>query len=299
MADPITGYVARFGAGPTAGGAATKEFDIISCALSAKRTKIDHDGIRGTRSHIAQPVTDGIIASNGAVVLKPRPDDLDFWFPYILGGTKSVNDIALAETLPTFISVVDRSVKVYTYAGCKVNKATFRASAGQVVQLAMDIEALTETEGNAGTFPNIASTITTLQPYTLHQGVITIDGTARRVDNLEIVIDNRLVTNLFYNGQTRTALPEGDRIVTLSCDNPYTADDLDLVTAATAGWAGTVVFTNGSYSCTFTFGNLKAMTSQQPDIGGREQVLSNRLNLQAFYTIGGARELVVTNDSTA
>jgi len=136
-----------------------------------------------------------------------------------------------------------------------------------------------------------------MQPYVLHQGVLTINSNTYSMDNLEIVIDNGLLRDRYYNSQTRTEIPEGSRIVTVSFDNPFNADDTELYDIARAGLDGSVVFTNGNLSCDFTFANLKMPRSRQP-IGGRDQPLDKRMMMQAYRT-SGAAEIVITNDSNS
>jgi len=159
--------------------------------------------------------------------------------------------------------------------------------------LALDIVGKTEaTEA----FPDIAASLSVLQPYVLHQAVLTLASNTYAMDNLEIVIANNVLRDRFYNTQTRSEIPEGSRLVTLSLDNPFNSDDTELYDIARAGITGSVVFTNGNYSCSFTFANLKMPRTRQP-IGGRDQALDKRLTFTAYST-AAALELVIVNDAT-
>ena len=99
MAASMT-HASRMGTNDTSGSAATQEFDFNRCTVQKTATHIDPPGIRGGRSHDAEGVVDGTYTVGGAIALNPRPDDLDEWLPRIAGGTKAVDIIALAETLP-------------------------------------------------------------------------------------------------------------------------------------------------------------------------------------------------------
>jgi hypothetical protein len=275
----------------------TQQFEFISCDVRNRTTLVESPGIRGTRSHRSDSVNEGTITNGGTLVLEPRPDELDWWLPRILGATESTDVFAVAEKLPDFYMTVDKVARVYTYDGCKVAVARFAASGpGQNLRLSLEIEGKTETAAAAASFPSISETLSVLQPYIMHQGVLTLGGTARPFRNIEVSIDNGLTRDNFRNSQTRQQFNETDRIVRLVCDNPFTADEVDLAEMALAGMTGTLVFTNGARSITFSFANLKLPQEGVP-IPGRTQPLPLRLNLQAFAT-ASTKEIIVTNDST-
>ena len=203
---------------------------------------------------------------------------------------------ALAEALTDRYITIDKVAKVYTYDGCKANSATFESAAGGNLKLTLDVQGKTETAAAAGTFPAISATLSALQPYIHHQAVLTLDGGATKVNNVQVSISNELVLDRFNNTQTRSELPAGDRIVKLTCDNPFTADEVSLYDLAIAGITGTIQYTNGNRSLLFTFANLK-VPSQSPEIAGRTTELPLRLEFTAYQS-GATKELVVTNDST-
>lgn len=297
MGNASMGYATRVGAG--AADPVTNEFDFLSCTVTGSQELITSDGIRGTRSMMSQQAAAGVQAVGGQLVMDARPDDLDFWLPYILGGSKdgATNIIALADAIGEFYLTVDKVAKVYTYAGCKVNSARFSGGSNQMVQMTLDIQGKTETEGAAGSFPDIAASLSALQPYVFHQGVLTIGGTEYEFSTFEVLINNNLALDRYNNSQTRTQLPPGPRVITLGCDLPFTADEVTRRGADATGAAGTLVFTNGTRSLTFTFANLKKPQSPVT-IGGKAAELTLPCQFQAFATSAGD-ELSVTNDSTA
>ncbi len=283
----VVGHATRFGAG--SGNTSTEEYEFLSCDLGADGSHREATGMRGSRSQFETSVVDGTEAVDGSVVIEPRPNDLTNWLPRILGA----NGVA-ASTVPEFVCNVERSAESNLYSGCKVDRATFTASSTQNLQLALDIVGKTET---TQAFPNIASTLSVLQPYVLHQAVLTLGGNTYAMDNLEIVIANNLLRDRFYNTQTRSEIPEGGRLVTLGLDNPFNSSDTELYDIARDGLAGSVVFTNGNYSITFTFTNLKMPRARQP-IAGRDQALDKRLALTSYATANAA-EIIITNDAVA
>ena len=291
------GWAAQFGAG--AANPVTSQFEFISCGIGKRGALVESPGCRGTRSHIHESVNEGPYTVGGAVVMEPRPDELDFWLPYILGGAESTDVFPLAETLPVAFVTIDKIAKVYTYDGMKVARAVFASSPAQNLRLTMDLEGKTETPGNAGTFPAISSTLSVLQPYIHQQAVLTLVSTPYVLANVEVTINNSLILDRLLNSVTRTELPEADRIITVSCDNPFTATEAGLYDMALAGVAGTLKYTNGARSLLFTFANLK-VPSRGPEIAGRNREIPLRLELQAFRSgvTDAPKELVVTNDNT-
>jgi hypothetical protein len=294
MGNASMGWAAAFGAGAT--DPVTRQFEFFSCSIGKRPSLIESPGIRGTRSHIKESVTTGAASVGGSVVMEPRPDELDFWLPYILGATENANVFALAETLPECYVTVDKVAKVYTYAGMKVNRALFGSAEGANPNLRMtlDLEGKTETEAAAGTFPAISTTLSVLQPFTHLHSVLTVSS-SQPIRNVQVEINNALILDRFMNTAARTELPASDRIVRVTCDNPFTADEVSLYSLALAGSAATLVYTNGAKVLTFTFANLKA-APVGPEIPSRETEIPLRMELVAFQS-GGTKELVITNVS--
>lgn len=289
---PSMGHASRFAISAESNGANGAEFEFVSCTLGKQGNLIVPEGIRGSRSRKKESVSAGTYTVGGQVVLEPRPDDLDTLLPYILGA-----NAALAETVSDFYAFVDKVGDVYTYAGCKVNTATFRSGPNGTVQLVLDLQGQTEAAEPAS-FPDLSSTLSVLQPYVHHQGVLTLSNTTYEYNNPELIIDNGLLADRFLNSQTRAVLPESDRVITLRCENPFSSVeaaalyDMAIAGLTTNSW----VITNGNYSCTFSFANMKA-PARGPEIAGRTQEIPLRLELQAFGDANTA-EMTVTNDST-
>ncbi len=178
----------------------------------------------------------------GRLVLEPTPQDLSVWLPRILGAAPDGADFNLAETLPSFTLTIDRVAKVFTYAGCKVNRATFSGSQGGLLQLSLDIVAKSEVVAAAGTFPSLSTSVA--QPYIFSDLDLTLASTAREVKEFELSIDNGLITDRFMNSVTIVSAPEGDRSIMLRTTHAWAASNTDLYAQALAGAPGTLQLTN-------------------------------------------------------
>lgn len=275
------------------------QYELKSGSLAMRQSHIDAHGIRGTRSRVSTRTRIGSEVVSGSISLCPTPVELDQWLPRILGTAENADVFALAETVPAFSCLVDGGTNRFVYKGCYVDKAVFSWQAGGMLELTLSLEGKTETV-TATVFPAAIPAINGGAPYASGDCTISLaaDASAAEVAEIEITIDNMLAKDRFMNSVTRAQLPSLDRLVTVRAVVPYTADEVDLYDQSVAGAAGTITFTNGNTSCAFAFGNLKA-PAESPVVTSRNGELMLNLNMTSHYVVGGARELVVTNDSTA
>ncbi len=166
-------------------------------------------------------------------------------FYLAFSGADEVSDVfALAESLPAFGVLIDRVAETFQYTNCKVNTATFRGSAGGLVELMLQLVGMSEITGTA--FPAVTlDTTAKAAPYVFSDGVLTLQTASRQMMDFELVIDNGL-SHRFTNSQTAASITPQDRTVTLKTTNPFTAAELDLYGQTTAGAAGSLVLTNGA-----------------------------------------------------
>lgn len=272
-------------------------FDFLSFSGGAEHQIIRTEGIRGTRSRNKERRRRGLQVVQFTVTLNPSPTELDWLLINAIGFSESTNVFTPTESLPTFVVCLDRVAKVHTYAGCVVSRATFSGRAGQPLQLALDILAVSETEGASGGFP--ALTFDTDTMYVLSDGVLTLQSSARTFDDFSLTIDNKAVSR-WMNSRTATSIDATDREVLFSCSTPYTSSETDLYTTpagSSAGAAGTLTFTNGNQSVEFAFANLIADPAKAPPVNGRGEILLP-LTYRAEKS-GSTAELIITNDPTA
>jgi len=288
---PSMGYLAKLAT--SASTPATQPFAFISESMGKRQAIVEREGIKGTRSHYTEDTRLGNAPTGGQLVLEPTPEDLAIWFPRILGAAAVGTSFALAETLPSFFMAIDRVAKVHTYPKNWVNTATFSCSEGQPMKLSLDIVGTDETEGAAGTFPSLTLALT--QPYMFSDMEITLNAIKRECKEFTLTIDNHLHKDRFFNSTTIYAAPAEDRTITLSCQPPYAAENVDLYRQALAGAAGSLVLTNAGYSTTFTFGMLQ-VPPEAPNVNGKGELMLP-LNMVARKN-GSTMELAVTHDST-
>ena len=147
------GVLGQFGIGTA--NPVTQRLNYESEDFTRKDEVINGNGLRGTREEDAELMRDSIQRINGPVSLIPTAVEWSYLLAWILGGTPSGNSYGLGDTLSTRYVTVDRRVKVFTYAGVGVDKATFKASRGTPLKLDLELIGLTSTPGNSGTFPAI------------------------------------------------------------------------------------------------------------------------------------------------
>jgi len=292
------GTLAKLGMGAagTAIGSVTEAYEFMSESLKANKTFLDLSGIRGTRSHPKERCRVGTYSVTGPISFQPTPEEMANLLPRILGAAPSGTTFAVAEDLPEFDVFIDRITKVFTYAGCKCISANFKGSSGSPLTLDMNIVGKTETISNAGTAIGSSLVPGLTAPYVFMDGVLTLSGDTREFKDFDLMIDNVADTSRFMNSLTLTDIPILDRKVTLTVTVPYTTDNADLYDQALAGAAGTLVFTNGNYSTTFTFANLKATSQATPTVNAKQELMLG-LNLTAYMS-STTKEIVVTHDST-
>lgn len=275
-------------------------FVFVSEGIVKRGMIVERTGLRGTRSHQANDARLGPYTVSGQLVLEPTPQDLSVWLPRILGAPADGANYNLAETLPSFTLVIDRVAKVFTYAGCKVNRATLSGTQGGMLRLALDLVAQSETVAAAGTFPALTPSIA--PPYIFSDLELTLASAVREVREFELAIDNSLVTDRFMNSLTIVNAPEGDRTITLRTVHAWAAETTALYAQALAGAAGVLKLTNAlggtpptGYQTTFNFATLQ-VPDRSPNVPGRSELL---LNLEMIARrVGTTPELSVTHDAT-
>ncbi len=274
----------------------TVPLEFLSESMIEDEERLESEGVRGTRSRHGERVGAGLRRVGGAIRMNPSPGELDSLLPLILGAVEDEDSFAVADTLTEFDLIIDKVAKVFTYTDCKVASAVLSGQSGQKLELTLNLLGKTQTEGNAGTFPDL--TIDLQDCYVFFQGVLTLGGTPYQFNGFNLTIENGIEPE-FNNSQTATDLTPGDRIVTFETTLPYTSTEAGLYTAGrgAAGIAGSLAFTSGGRSTTFTLNSLKP-NSRTPQVGGRNQRIKLERNYRAYMT-GTTREIVVTNDSAA
>lgn len=276
-----------------AGSTPTLCYEFMSESMQKRTSIIDGSGLRGSRSHRSERTRFGNSTVGGTLTFEPSPEELALLLPWIMGAAGSGTTYALAETLPTRNITIDKVAKVMKYTNCVVNRATFSGSEGQPMMLTVDVVGVDETIGNAGSFA--ATTYTNTAPFMFTDSVATLVAGARNVKTWSVVIDNALDV-LWYNSVNATDITPRDRIISFSCQNPYTSAETDLYNQTLLGTSNsTLVLAFANYSLTFTFATLQ-FPSMSPVVSGRTEI---PLILSGIArSVSTTKELVITLDST-
>lgn len=293
------GHELQFGLGAT--GAAlpvTQRLALDQCGVKKIPTLIAPDNeMNGTLSRRSEPVTTGPSTVGGPIAWAPRPDELTTVLPLIFGGTFAGQVLEPDHINDGFPFSFDRKTGVYNYAGMKFASASFSSAPGQLLQLQAQLEGKTEALAAAGSFPTLA--LSTLQPYTHHQAVITIDGVVRKVGAIQISVENNLILDRTENTSSRTELPQTGRVMRFTCDARWDVTDDDLNLISVAGVAGSVVYTNGAYSLTFEFPKLK-IAPETPE-GSKTAEMRQQVQFECYAELGNGtsdHEVKITHDAT-
>ncbi len=266
------------------------------------------DGIHGTRSILKERVRTGAYTVKGVLRVNPSPEFMDLWLPRILGGAEGGNDVFSVQddlaTNGTFALLIDRTFDIFQYTDLMVNRAMFRGRAmledeetPQPIELFLELFGKTETIDK--TWPDPAPAIgvaATDYPYTFEDAVLNLQSSARNMMRWQLLIDNHLAVR-FSNSLTATSITPRRRSVRMQVVTPATSDETALYDQALAGTTGSVVFTNGSYVLTFTFGGAVQVPPLSPVVPGKEEIV---LELDNYIHKASTNvELTVTNDKTA
>ncbi len=297
MAVPSMGVLSQLGfaAGGTAIGSYTEAYEFLSENLTSEREIVRTDGIRGSRMHPLERIRLGRQTPGGTIVMEPTLVELANLLPRTIGAN-AANVYSVSDTVPVAFDVaIDRVAKVPIYAGCRCDKVTFRSSPGKPLEVSMDIEALTETIGAAGTFPTL--TINATAPVIWSDCVISLAG-AIQCHDMEITVDWNLKKDRFVNSITRTDLPSQDVRVMAKFTVPYDSTTIGLFdgAAGVAGVACTATFTVGGTSLLFTMSKVCFPARKSPSVSSKDEI-TMVLDGEA-YRAGSVTPLAITLDST-
>lgn len=273
MADtPARSALAKLGLGSTT---ATSTVDLaqeyLRCTLRKRSTQAHSNGNRGTRGRLKQRVREVRREVSGQIECNPTATELDRLWAWMMGGTVGgTSPWTLGESLNSRLITVDKITKVYSYTGCICSKFTLTAQSGQPVQLLIDVEALTETEANAGTFPSI--NCPTDNMFVCSDLTLTLASTARKFGSISLTVDNLVDSDRYFNSLTREQIQAQDRDVSLAVGLPFTTDNNDLYAQAVTGAAGTLVMTDGTSTYTWAFTNVK-IPAEGPEVGNKQEIM--------------------------
>lgn len=261
------------------------------------------NGITGTRSERVEQTRKGTRMVRGVIVMNVSPTYLVTLLPRILGAAASgglgAQTFAVAETLPTFGVLIDRVADTFQAADCYVNRAFISGEQQDpederpnFITLALEIFGKEETQAVA--IPVIARPTTADYSYFIYDDLVaTLVAATRELKKFQLLIHNHLHTR-WVNSATPTSICPKHRSIVFNCDNPFTTTDSALYNQLYTGSAGSLAFTNGNCSATFSFGALQ-VPRKSPVVPGKTEL---DLELTAFARmVNTTRELSVLLDS--
>lgn len=272
----------------------TAGFEYVSCDLKKRQKHAYTAGARGTKSRQSTRARVAVEPCSGPLVMEPSATELDLLLPWMFGGANAaggVNDVSDTTVNAERYLTIDKVTKVFTYAGTRVGRWQLTATSGGIVRITMDLEAETETEANAGTFPAITPPSDNV--FICSDLALTFNSIVIPFGSISLTCDNVLDASRHLNSTGRTEIPSLDRHVSLAVGNaPYDTDVEPLYDVSVAGFAATLVMAGNGVTYTWAFGNLK-LPAEGPGVPNRSEIVLP-LDFESFAVPGGASELKVT-----
>ena len=285
------GFDHRFAVGPAG---STLEFtvDILSSTVKVMSEVLDATGLTGVRDHRSDRTRRGIQRVGGQLTIAASPRALDWFMPYILGGSESTDVYSVADTLPGFDlwdDVLGDGTYISEFGELYVNRFSLALRGGGagsgILTFTLDVIGKTFDKdiaaGNTwstganwkgGTEVALKSTAGFDDPYTFWDSTITLFGGSVAIDEGELVIDNALDVR-FRNSRTAVSIRPTDRTVSFSSNVPLDSTALANYFIDKAAADATLVLYNGSPGVTTTFAlNDLAVADEGPDVRGRGDV---------------------------
>ena len=269
-------------------------FPITAESFNWNPNRQDVTGLNGSRSHHYQATAEGNIDGRGAFPFYARKQWLQHILYYVMGGGSS-NAPTLAETIKSVTFEVDKSVRVLTYAGCKIGTLELNSESNlPLVVNVNDILAMSIADAVAGTQTAPIRTIT--DNLMMHHGLtLTVDGGSVTCNSMNTVIENMLEDDHFQNSRSRTAIPEGDRIVRGSM-----VPDWSVANAVTRGtWTKfvsgatasiTAAYGDGTNTLTLTMPRCHYHEGDRPPSGDSRGTIFDTIPFQAKASVAGTQD---------
>lgn len=295
------GTLARLGIGDAS--PTTYGLDFRSEGLRMRQDSVNGNGTRGTFSHTVERVRAGLKKIEGPLSLQPNAADYHQLWPWILGAAGSVisgtqYSYPLGNATTGKFVQIDRIGKVFTYSGVAVNGFRLAAEQGALVDLELDLVAIDETVGNAGTFPAIYADVTTA-PFILSDLTLSVNSTTVTAKNFEVSGEFDIDKDRFFNSNTLSATLKRDRNIMFKTNLPY-GDFVALYnTGAANGVAVLATLTNGSVEMVLSMQKV-VFAPMSPVVEGRVEVmlpLEGRAYRHGTQTDATKNELIVTLDT--
>jgi hypothetical protein len=285
---------------------APKIFYPITCGLVEVQDHVIVPGTKGSRALFPDQTVKGNRLVGGQVRAKIGRLELDFLLPLILGANEATDVFKVANEVPVFQCLVDKGQGKYMeYIDCKVARATFSASTGGVVDLALDIVAKKEEEYSAAWPSSTLESFGTAlgaRPIRFAEGSFSHDysGTpvVNKFESFQLMIDNMIDAKFYAGDDAATCLDEDRRMVTLALPAAHTDAVKNLYKRGFELLTGRLQFVADNMTTKFEFPKL-GWAKRGPVMNGDGETLLP-LQMRAYRTEAGDSgaddEIKVTND---
>lgn len=263
----------------------------LSFGLVPSESNIKAQGVNGLIFSKAEDYVADKIACSGPVNFEVRPNHLRWFLPLVFGTAFSSNIIKLGPSCPFFrVGHLDNQLEdVTTFVDCATSRLTFQSSSsgGGILTANHEIEASNYTTGNVASWPS-GLTLSAQQPLVHNQSSLTINGNAVKFNDVQIVIDYGLMTDEYYNSQTREDFPSDGVNVQLIFTAKYDGANERALTNLAGAVAASLRYQNAAntMSAVFDFPALTQMTKTKPAIGGRGSRVVQQFTFEAHLAAG-------------
>lgn len=295
---PNPGVLQKLWVGASAGAAILVDF--IDESLRSRYNYFNTNGTKGSRADYVDRTVPALLVVGGRISMYPTTFDLDWWLPYILGGTKSGTSYPLADTLTAFTAWKKIGTEVHIFS-LQVARAIFSSRPGEPLRMDLDCIGTTysTTTYSSGTHP--ASSIVINQGNALlahHNMTCSIGGTAFQVSDLSLMIDN-MVTPRWVNSRTATQLYANRRVITVAHDLPQQQTSLAFTDFTDAQRAVVLTYNSisASESLIFNMGAVRYANELYTIPAGPVEVMYP-LGGEAMIDAASDAQVIVTLDST-
>lgn len=227
---------------------APRLIDFLSETIKRRVAHIDGNALKGTFSRNVARIREGLRVVNGQLSWEPQAADLNYILPYILNGTPSSDTYPVGSNTTAFnvyknFAGANGGNRINTFAGVKVNQATFSGSAGQLMRLSLDVVGLTMTATSTGAPTITVDTTTTM--FAFHDASVTVGGTVYKLFDISVTINNAMRPR-WINSRDADVIYQTDRIITISHSMPE--DQAVIASFEDVNVAATITFTNANQS---------------------------------------------------
>lgn len=226
--------VSAFGPGSDTTPGATrllfKEWD-HGCGKKLLDTQ-DVTGGHGSLDHGVEHTMLNQLLAQPKGTLRPSVGEWRHWLPWIFNNDAADTD-ATASQLYTFIptdTTLLRNVhyandasagnRIFLAAGCALSKATIKCDSKAAVELEVEIEGRTFTEGISFT-ANPADATNYSTRFVMANQSVNLNGTAMKCRSCTITVDNGIENDRFFYGTTSAGPLQTDRKVMCELTVPY------------------------------------------------------------------------------